>query len=152
MSWRRALYLFVSCQASSNGAPITMARSGSTTCVPLSYSVHLIPLSFHLRPCSAILHHGSRKRTSNSRPFHFVLPTLVRQLGRHFQLLRTGAHHPFHSPCHISLEMLTNSCRRVCTKPKPSFPCLQSFLLREPYFFKKIMRTLPGCILKRVRT
>jgi hypothetical protein len=45
--------------------------------------------------------------------FHSVLPTLLRQLGRHFQLLRTGAHHPFHSPRHISLEMLSSSCRRV---------------------------------------
>jgi hypothetical protein len=33
-SWRRALYLFVSCRASSNGAPVTVARSGSATCVP----------------------------------------------------------------------------------------------------------------------
>jgi len=24
--------------------------------------------------------------------------------------------------------------------------------LSEPYFFGKIMRTLPGCVLKRVRT
>jgi hypothetical protein len=45
-------------------------------------------------------------------------------------LLRTGAHHPFHSPRHISLEMLTSSCRHVQDlNPKPSFPCLQSFLL-----------------------
>jgi hypothetical protein len=45
-------------------------------------------------------------------------------------LLRIDAHHPFHSPRHISLEMLTNSCRHVQDlNLKPSFPCLQSFFL-----------------------
>jgi hypothetical protein len=93
-------------------------------------SVHVIPPSLHLRPCSAILRRDSRKQTSNSQPFHSVLLALLRQLGRHFQVLRTGAHHPFHSPRHISLEMLTSSCRCVQDlNPKPSFPCLQSFLL-----------------------